>query len=371
VRTALAGLFALLLVGCNTLPVGFGEIGDRVPPDSALTQAPDTAAGYVRYVPLGAPDKLYFGRDTAYTSRLLLRFSIPDTLDLDSVTSVELVLHTSDSAALGFVCRPCSTSWNQYGVSWQMADSFNHWYSLGGDYWPTAMGTDTTGPDSVIIGLRYVGLTDDERAAVRENGIVLFALDTGFALVQSHSSTTDGPRLQFHYSDGDQVDYLALASAIIVDTVRIEAASTDLLVGSGVGARTQLKFRFDSIPAAATITQAELTFKPRTLYRRGDTLIVGAHRLTQDFEGRGGIAQFLDAAASLRYYAPADTDSLVSFDLRTLVQFWTTWPDSNYGLVLKADPEYAEWFRLRIPRSGPGSPVLKIQYVLPPGDRFR
>ncbi len=375
-----AALLCLLLAACNTLPVGFGEVGDRVPGDSALTLLPDTAVGYARYVQLGEATELYFGRDTAFVSRVILRFSIPETLNLDSIASVELVLHTNDSARVPFVCRPCSTSWNEYGVSWLMADSTNHWANVGGDYWRVDIGADTTGPDSIVVDLAYRTLTEEQRAAVRDNGIVLFPLDTGFAMVQSQSSATKGPRILVTYTDGKtELEYLALATGLIVDTVRISAAPTDLLVGAGLALRSQVLFNLDSIPAAATITQAELRFRPQTRHRRSDTLAFGAHRLTQSFAGRGGSARFIETAARIVYYVPpADSDTTVSLDLRSLVQFWTTYRDStgvhcdsNFGLLLKADPEWARFFHLRVPRSGPNSPQLRIQYVMPPGDRFR
>ncbi len=379
-KKLLAFPLLLLLAACNTLPVGFDEIRDRVPDDSVLAILPDTAAGYARYVPLGAAERLYFGSDTAYRSRVLLRFVLPETLNLDSIASIVLVLHTTDSARVRFTCRPCSTSWNESGVSWLMADSFNHWMTPGGDYWNVNLGTDTTGPDSVVLPLAYRTLTEEQRTAVRENGIVLFPLDTGFCRVQSRSSATKGPRLQVNYVDGKTtLKFSAVGNGLIVDTLRVSVAPTDLLIGSGIGLRSQFVFKLDSIPAAATITLAELRFLPQTRYRRSDTLTFTAHRLTESFSGRAGTAKFIEAAAArAQYLPPSDGDTAVSLDLRSLVQFWIRRDssygpkgDSNYGLVLKATPEWAEFFRLRIPRSGPNAPRLHVQYVLPPGDRFR
>jgi len=70
---------------------------------------------------------------------------------------------------------------------------------------------------------------------------------------------------------------------------------------------------------------------------------------------------------------PADTDTAVTIDIRSLVQLWTSRSDTipNYGLLITSSPEWSKLFRLRIPRSGPNAPRLDIQYVLPPEDRFR
>ena len=51
-------------------------------------------------------------------------------------------------------------------------------------------------------------------------------------------------------------------------------------------------------------------------------------------------------------------------------QFWTANPDSNLGLYIIAEPEYARMFRLRVPTSGPDAPRLEVFYNLPPEDRF-
>ena len=70
---------------------------------------------------------------------------------------------------------------------------------------------------------------------------------------------------------------------------------------------------------------------------------------------------------------PADSDSTVTIDIRSMVQLWTSRSDTlkNHGLLLTAAPEWSALFRLRIPRTGPDAPRLEIQYVLPPEDRFR
>src|SRR5512138_1903655 len=108
---------------CNTLPVGYDQLRDRVTGTADTTLLPDSASSYARYVPLGGSSMLYLGKDSGYVSRLILRFSV-----LDTITSFQLVLHQADTLGrMSFICRPCSSVWVENGVTWQMSDSFNHW----------------------------------------------------------------------------------------------------------------------------------------------------------------------------------------------------------------------------------------------------
>jgi hypothetical protein len=311
-------------------------------------------------------------------SRIVLRFSILDTMDLDSITSFQLVLHQRDTATtMNFICRPCSSEWSESGVSWQMADSFNHWLTLGGDFLADTLATGTMTGDSAMFNFRYAEFDSARRATIRNRGIGIFPQDTGIAAIYSGASTTTAPRLRVTYTNsGKQTQRVIndIADASLIDTVATHSQPLDLLVGSGVAFRTWLSFNLDSIPAEATIARADLKFKPETKYRRTETIVLGASRLTESFVLKGANARYEDLPSSYAtYVAPADSDTVVTLDIRSLVQLWTSRSDTlhNYGLLVTASPEWSELFRLRIPRTGPNAPKLEIQYVLPPEDRFQ
>jgi hypothetical protein len=390
----LASASFLLATSCNTLPVGYDQLRDRVTGAADTTLVADSAAGYLRYVPLGGSSMLYLGRDTSYQSRVVVRFSIPDTMSLDSITSFQLVLHQSDTLArMNFICRPCSSEWLENGVSWQMSDSFNHWMNPGGDFLPDTVATGTIAGDSITIDFKYAGLDSAHRAAIRKSGIGIFPQDTGIVAVYSGAAAATAPRLRVTYTNkGKETKRVIsdIADASLIDTIATRSNPLDLLVGSGVAFRAWLKFTIDSIPPEATIARADLKFRPETKYHRTDTIVLAIHRLTESFTEKGANARFeavpIDSAS---YFVPADSDSVVTIDIRSLVQFWTTYPDTlwtnhaypdtlrpsdtlrNYGLLINAAPEWSPLFRLRIPRSGPNAPRLEIQYVLPPEDRFK
>jgi len=373
----LASALFLFSVSCNTLPVGYDQLRDRVTGSADATLLPDSASGYSRYVPLGGSSVLYLGRDTAYQSRLILRFSIPDTMSLDSITSFRLVLHQPDTlATMSFICRPCSTEWVENGVSWQMSDSFNHWLSPGGDFLFDTVAIGTMAGDSVIVDFRYVGLDSARRRAIRDCGIIVFPEDTGIVSVYSGVSSATAPRLRVTYTNNGKETQRVIndiADASLIDTIATHSHPFDLQVGSGVAFRTWLSFAIDSIPAEATIARADLKFRPETKYHRADTIILGVHRLTDSYMEKGANARFeATPFGSASYAVPADSDTVLTVDIRSLVQLWTSRSDTapNYGLLVNAAPEWSALFRLRVPRSGPNAPRLEIQYVLPPEDRF-
>ena len=377
--SCLAALLLVLSTACNTLPVGYDQLRDRVTGTADTTLLPDSASSYARYVPLGGSSLLYLGGDADYVARPVLRFSILDTMSLDFITSFQLVLHQPDTAkSMGFICRPCSSEWMESGVSWLMADSFNHWLIPGGDFLRETLATGTLSGDSATFDFRYAGFDSTLKARIRNCGIGIFAQDTGIVAIYAGtgSNTATAPRLRVTYTNkGKQTTRVIndIADASLIDTVA-RSQPFDLLVGSGVAFRTWLTFNVDSIPAAATIAKADLKFKPETKYRRTDTIIFGASRLTESFTVKGANARFESLPSSIaRYIVPADSDTAVTIDVRSLVQLWTSGNDTipNHGLLITSSPEWSALFRLRIPRSGPNAPRLEIQYVLPPEDRFR
>ncbi|MEO0077661.1 MAG: DNRLRE domain-containing protein [candidate division WOR-3 bacterium] len=341
---------------------------ERVPEAVGVTLLPDSSDSYVKYIPLSAANDMLLGRDDWFESRPLFRFNPPDSA-LDSVVSVQLVLFPRDSTPMNFVCRPCSSTWSASAATWRMADSATQWLNPGGDYWPTVICQDTFMGDSLVLELNRKHLDTIVR---RSSGFFLFPLDTGFVRIASSSDSRRQPKLILTYKGGIKKTYNSTEDTHIMDTLRLRANPGDLLVGSGVACRTWLRFNLDTIPIEATIARAELRFRPRVLYSRADTLLVGARRLTESYSAKGRNAAVHTSAAGYVFYIPGDSTPEVKIDVHGLIQDWRTRPDSisNYGLVIVAEPEYTSLFRLRLPRTGADAPRLEVDYVLPPKDRF-
>jgi hypothetical protein len=190
-------------------------------------------------------------------------------------------------------------------------------------------------------------------------------------------SAATAPRLRITYTNAGKETQRVIsdiADASLIDTIATHSHPYDLLVGSGVAFRTWLLFNLDSIPAEATIARADLKFRPEMKYHRGDTITLGVSRLKEPFSVKGANARYESLpSGAASYHVPADSVTVVTIDIRSLVQLWTSRSDTlrNYGLLIEAVPEWSSLFRLRIPRTGPNAPRLEIQYVLPPEDRFR
>lgn len=362
-----AGVCVLVLSACNTLPVGFDLIGS-IPEQQSIELLPDTLDSYAKFVPLGDASYLLLGKDDQYESRVLVKFALKDSA-LDSVTTVQLILYPQESYPQKFLCYPCSTDWSSSAVTWRMTDSLNQWLNPGGDYWHLLLGEGSLVKDSTVLELNR----DYFSTLVRQSyGIILLPADTGFTTLASLDKTSSSPRIVLSYLNGKKRTYYPTEDAHIVDSTRLRVYPEQLLVGSSVAFRTYMHFSLESIPPAATITRAELEFKPQTLYRREDTLRIGAHRLTESYQTKGKYASFAPTAAGVTRYVSLDTDNIVHLEITALIQDWVSRPDSNpnYGLLLTAEPEWLKPFRIKIFRSGPNSPKLKICYLTPPEDRF-
>lgn len=361
------GFCILTLLNCNTVPVGFDLIGS-IPEEKLIELMPDTIDSYAKFVPLSTAPYLLLGKDDQYESRVLIKFALKDSA-LDSVTTVQLILYPQESYPQKFLCYPCSTDWSGSGVTWRMTDSLNQWVSPGGDYWHLLLGEGSLVKDSTVLQLNRDYLT----TLVRQSyGIILLPGDTGFTSIVSLDKTSSSSRIVLSYRNGKKRIYYPTEDAHIVDTTNLLIYPEELLVGSGVAFRTYLHFSLESILPAATITRAELEFKPLTVYRREDTIRLGAHRLTESYQTKGKYAHFVPTAAGITRYVPLDTDTIIHLEITSLVQEWVSRPDSspNYGLLLTAEPEWLKPFRIKIFRSGPNSPRLKIRYLYPPEDRF-
>jgi len=361
-RLALACV--LLAAACNTLPVGYDQIGRYADADS-LDLYPDTVDSYGKPIATGSAENMYLGYDNQYESRLIIDFGLADSA-LDSVAAAQLILYPVDSTEMSFICRPCSVPWNSSAASWHMADSITQWFNPGGDYRNVRLASGTFAGESLVLDLDLDYLT----TLVREShGIIVFPHDSGFVTVASRYSDATAPRIRFTYLDDTEREYVATADAHLVDTVDVEVGHQQLLVGSGYAFRVFLRFSLDSIPSEATVARADLVFRPLLQYWRSDTVEFGVHRMTEPYSRTADFKS--SGSAQLSYAVSADSDTVARLDLRGLIQFWTAHPDSNFGLMLTAEPEWGELFRMRIPNSGPGAARLEVLFVMPPRDRFR
>jgi hypothetical protein len=361
----------LLLLTCGHGPLGFDQL-DRDLRNPQFPATPFVAGDcYGTFIANGPGSSLYLGKDRAYESRVLLRFALQDSA-LDSVTAVSLVLYPQTLHPVSFSIHPTTTEWDDYQATWHDAESGIPWFRSGGDFDTTLLARPVVTADSTVIDLDQARL----RTMVDQTyGIILIpdtapAESLNFCNLYSMSTTGKMPKVVIKYGTTTRT-YEATENAFIVDTLALTRQISDFWAGAGYAFRTYLKFNVDSVESTATVVTAELKLRVDTVFSLHDTLhdtvVLGVHRLTADYALGGKDAPFDGNVLSSCGYI-LGTDSLVSFDLRSLVQLWAEKPDSNFGLLVTMDPENADISRVQF--SSKVLPTLRVANVSPPEGRF-
>jgi hypothetical protein len=200
--------------------------------------------------------------------------------------------------------------------------------------------------------------------------LVPLPTDSGrLTMLYSRTSTTLQPTLTYLYGKKSR-SFSATQSTYIVDTLGLNLQAGRLWLGSGYIFRTYLKFSLDSLSSESTSTviTGALTIHPETTFSERETLQVGVHRLTSNYEPAEQNAPY-DKTASANQIFVTHQDTIVDLDIRSLVQFWALKPDSNFGLLLTLEPQNYDVSRIELKR-GAYLPRLRVGYVRPPDGRF-
>ncbi len=357
--------FSILLLSCNRSPVGLDQLDRELAEPVNFEFYPKASACYEKYIPNGASSSLILGWNREYKSRVLLMFPLVDSA-LESVTQAQLILYTNRLRNLAFDVHIVSEDWLENGVSWVRTDSAGYWFTPGANFSETSIGSASIAEESTIIVLNRSSVDTLVRNGY---GIILIPRniqqDTGFAFLYS-DETSKKPKIIFKYSDEERT-FTCSQDASIIDTVYLHLERNDLWIGSGYAYHTYLKFETDTIPTEATITNAELILHPAKSFLLTDTVEIGIHRLLEPYQ------EFLTTKFSPGISAKGrfiTSDTVISIDLRNLVQFWSLNQDSNFGFIINGYPEYNEIFRIELKRDLTDRPLLKTGYILPPTGRF-
>jgi hypothetical protein len=204
-----------------------------------------------------------------------------------------------------------------------------------------------------------------------ETGIVLLpepAVAESVNLANLYTRSTSGkrPKIVIYYGSTKRT-YEASQNTFIVDSLGLHLQFGDMWLGAGYVFRTYLRFDVESVPASGTVVTAEMKVRKDTAVGLHDTVMVGIHRLTKDYAVSEKNAPFDGSVASSRQLILSQ-DSVVSFDIRSLVQFWSLKPDSNFGLLVTMEPEMTDINRVELSRTV--MPSLRVAYVKPPRGKY-
>lgn len=364
----LVSCFLLLTIfSCDKTPVGYDELERDVSAPVFNTFRASARFCYGKYVPLGGADYMVLGKNGEYESRILIQFPI-DTLTISGITSLKLVIYPKNYNSISFSIYSIMkiSEWQEGSVIWNRAYEGQPWITNGGDYYPRLLANVSLSTDSCVIPIAInQGLLDSLKNY--SNGIILIP-DTGnsFATINSRSITSKAPKIVFEYGSTIK-SFTASYDAHIVNTINLNPNSyLDAWLGAGYPFRTMMKFNLDTIPENVTIAYAELVLPIDSCFSMSDTFDIGIWKVLEpDFTLSTRYAD--DRFAQTQYIASSDT--VIIFDLRKIVQYWTIKPDSNFGILVSCYPENYEISRIQL-KTGTSGPYLKVGYVLPPKGRF-
>lgn len=360
-------LLVYFLVSCNKDPIGFNELERELSVPLTQTLYPIEQYCYGKNVPLGWADYLVLGKNNEYESRILLKFPI-DTLTLDGITSLNLVLYPYKYNGINFDIYLITkiSEWQENSVTWNRTYEGQSWLNPGGDYYPHLITNVDLTTDSCIISIGVnPALLDTLRNYA--NGFILIPTSNGLFATINSRHIGKAPKLIVEYGVTKKT-FTAVQDAHIIKAINLTPDPyQDAWLGAGYPFRTMLKFDLDSIPDNTTIVFAELVLPVQSSFSLSDTFDIAVWKVLEPYFA--SFTSFADNRfAQSRFHAA--NDSIIKFDLRNIVQFWKTKPDSNFGILISCYPQNHEISRVQL-RTNPVGPYLKVAYILPPERRFK
>lgn len=361
-------IITVVILRCDKTPVGYDELERDISNPEFNEFRPTNRFCYGKYVPLGDANYFVLGKNQEYEARILMQFPFPDTtINLDSVSSARLVLYPKRYENISFKVHPIQTSseWKENNATWKRMDEAVPWMADGGDYYPTVLAEGALTSDSCVITLNRNKL---DTIVNHCNGLIIVPEQSvqSFATINSRNISSKAPKIVFQFLNNTTKTYTPTQDCHIIDTLDLVLLPTELWVGSGFPFRTMLKFNLDTIPENVTIASAELSINIQSHYSISDTLSIGIWKLKEStFDA---YTSFADIISNQTQFI-VSTDTIVTFDIRRIVQSWNSKPDSNFGILLSVYPENYEISRIKI-KTGSYMPKLKVGYILPPKGRF-
>ena len=390
-RWIFIGLCSAGLIGCGTDdgPVA-PWLGDRPGQGSdpliVIADSVVAETSFVHTVTLGSGGFLFIGQDGGYEARSLVRFNVSDTTITEFGEGTLTITFQSpqELAPTRFLLNRASSPWTESHVTWEraMIDSLGDvaWDTPGGDI--EMLPISEAGPCSLQADTVTVvfPLSRDIMTALFESG----SDDCGFMIrlasegmehaiwrFQSREQAVQlRPRLEFDYTDTAGTDtsktLYAIADAALIR--RISPIDEDrLLVGSGVGFRTLLKFDLPGeLDSTVTINRAELSVFCDTSRAFLDTKTLQVEFV--DSTWNGDSTSVAGGYISQALAVPGRSE--ITFEMTAAMVSWLANSTDNNGLLIRSSVEnnaitYCPLF--------PGesgltdlTPRLKIYYTTPP-----
>lgn len=388
-RFASAVLVLAGLSGCGTkegpvAPWLGGLPGQGSQPLSLSIDSADAETTFARVVPLGGGPVLFVGRDGGYEARSLVRFALIDTLVQSYGESrLTLTLQADQSDPVRFRLYRVAQFWNESVVTWERANTDStgdlFWDMPGGIVLPQAIAE--SGPCSLHADTSRVTFVIPPATTRRiyeergeNHGFMIRLDDEGLSqsLWRFHSretAVTLRPQWEVGFVDTSGTDTTRVLYAAADASVarRVSSVGEDrLLVGSGVGYRTLLRFPIpDLLDSTVTINSA-------TLYLYCDTTRAFLQTKSLQVElvdsiWRGDSTAVMTPYVNQSLVVPGVSE--VSFNISSAVKEWVTGAIENNGLQIRFSAEdnvvaFCPFFAIQGPAGL--TPRIDIDYSQPP-----
>ncbi|KPK67175.1 hypothetical protein AMJ87_13780 [candidate division WOR_3 bacterium SM23_60] len=352
-------LFAfLIMLGCNELPVGGGELHSRGDFEAEEIQLllDNTFTETDVYPFLGNSLNLALGKERGYESRVLVRFNFPDTSyeGLDEIRFVLTRNDVFDKDTIQFSLHLLLGEFQETKANWQQRTDVDFWMNEGADYEADPIYTGVIDEDSLVVLFNYFDL----QAIIASQGMILIPEDSGFVYFYSREG---GPAPQFVLKKNDDVTPVAIEADCHIVTGP-DPFFIDPWIGSGLLYRNYVRFFFDSLLIDQLVIFADLTFTVEDHFAKRDSVAIGVRELLEpisDFDTPvGPLIAFEKVAAD---------DSIISIDIVRHIQRITEHPDSNFGFFVLFSPETYDIANMKVIR---GSHEITVGYVQPAEERY-
>lgn len=389
-RGIFIGLCSIGVISCGTDdgPVA-PWLGDRPGQGSdpliVTTDSVAAETSYAHTVALGSGGFLFVGKDGGYEARSLIRFNVNDTTITDFGAGTLTITFQSpqELAPTRFLLNRASSPWNESQVTWDraMIDSLGDvsWNTPGGDIellpiaeaGPCSLQADTVTVEFPlsrdIIAALFASGSEDYGFLIR---LASEGMEHTIWRFQSREqSVLLRPRLEFDYTDSAGTDtsktLYAIADAALVQRIS-PVDDNRLLVGSGVGYRTLLRFDLPSeLDSTVTINRAELSVFCDTSHAFLETKTLQVEFVDSTWNGDSTSV----AGGYIGQALAIPGRSEITFEITGAVVSWIAYGTDNHGVLVRSSVENNSITYCPLFPGDAGladlSPRIKIYYTTP------
>lgn len=349
-------VLCIVLLSCNELPIGEGELGQRgdFAPQFLELNLFSTFTEY-KNINTGNAANLVFGMNAEYESRVMLTFDFPDTTyeGLDEIRMILNINGKFNNDTVPFSLHLMDAEFNEYETDWTRRNLDDYWTTPGGDFSSDSIRYGIAQGDSVILYFNYIELEQIEAAS----GIIIVPRDTGFCYISSREG--ENPVRIILEKNETMIPAFVDADCHIINGP--EPSLFDDWIGSGWVYRDFVRFNYDTLLDSTMAIYAELSFRCSEYFGNRDTLEVGVRQLLEPFSTFDTPTGPLIALKKIGV-----GDTIVTIDIVKHAEHLIEHPDSNFGFYITITPETYDISRVKIVR---GSHRLNIGYIEPPEPR--